>query len=131
MKKSALFILVLIFLVTVVPLSFSAETLRLDKMLDKLTSRQATSLQKLELIEQYKGQNVRGSGKVKDVLKKAGSPDKAMVYMEKPFRNKKYEIVLMTSSDRAKDIKKGKKINFEGAFVGMVFETLRFEDAEF
>ena len=111
------------------PLNALAGPMNLDSLLGKLASRRTTSLERLNLVEEYKGQAVKGSGRVKDVLKSFGEENKAMVYLEKSFAGKPYELVLITDAGAAESIKRGKFVRFEGNFAGMTFETLRFESA--
>lgn len=111
-------------------LSIYAETLSLNKMLNQLARPQLTSLQRSNLIENCKAQRLKGIGRVRDILKSSVSEDEAMIYLAKSFKGKQYEIVLIVSRESAVKIKKGNIIRFEGKFVGMTFETLRFEDAK-
>lgn len=128
--KNKVLIFSLILFITFSSLSCYAGLLTLNKMLGKLSTPRLTSLQKSNLVEQYKGQEVKGIGKVKDILKSFASENTAMLYIEKPFRGKRYEIVLVVSQNSVKKIKKGQRIRFEGKFVGITFNTLRFEDAK-
>lgn len=130
MKKIRLFALFLIFCVVLYPLSAYGQSVMVTTMLDKLTRPSTTSLQVLNLVEQYKGQTVKGQGKVKDILKSFGDENKAMVYINKPYRGKQYEILLVVDEGTVEKIKKGKGVWFEGKFATMTFRTLRFENAE-
>ena len=129
MKTSKIFAVIIIFVLLLYPVTVYAGNPTIGRMLAKLSNRRLTSLQKLELIEQYKGDYIKGSGRVRDVLKSFGSKNEAMVYIDKYYRGNKYEIVLMIGQDMVEDIKKGRAIRFEGKFVGMTFRTLRFKDA--
>ena len=107
-----------------------AQTLTLGKLLGKITKRQLTSIKKLAIIESYKGSEVSGTGKVKDALKTPGSDDKATIYLQKRFKGKYYQIVVIANRGDVAKIRKGKTTRFNGKFVGLSFDTLRFEDAE-
>ncbi len=130
MKKVKLVSLFLITCMALAPVSVYAKTMGINKILGHLSKPRATSLQKLETVEEYKGEIVRGTGIVKDVLKSFGEESGAMVYLKKNFRGKEYEIVLMVPVDEAEKVKKGMSVKFEAVFAGMTFQTLRFEDAE-
>ena len=130
MKRNKLFVFFLMLVIVFSPLCCYAKTLTLNKMMNQLVKSSLTSLQRMELVEKYKGQIVKGSGRVKDILKSFGSENEAMVYLQKPFRGKQYEVVLTVSIENAEKVKKGKTIRFEGSFEGMTFETLRFKDAK-
>lgn len=129
MKKITVFILLLAFSVIAYPISAYTQTLTLDKMLGKLTARRTTTLERTELVATYKGQAVKGIGRVKDVMESVTSENKATVYLERLFRGNAYEIVLAVNKEDVQNIRKGKKVRFEGTFVGMSFKTLRFDDA--
>jgi len=107
-----------------------AKTLNVNKLLGGLSRSRITSLQKLNTVEEYTGEIVRGTGIVKDVLRSFGETNEAMVYLKKNFRGKEYELVLVTPQDEAEKVKKGMSVKFEAVFTGMTFQTLRFEDAE-
>ncbi|MGB2705238.1 MAG: hypothetical protein WBC74_00010 [Candidatus Omnitrophota bacterium] len=130
MKQIKMLVLFLILCIALSPLSAYAKTLTLNKILSRLAKPRATSLQKLETVEEYKGEIVRGTGTVKDVLKSFGTEGEAMVYLKKYFRGKEYEIVLMVPQGEAEKVRKGMSVKFEAVFVGMTFKTLRFEEAE-
>ena len=70
MKHIKIVVLFLIICIALSPLSAHAKTLGLNKILSRLAKPRATSLQKLDTIEEYKGEIVKGSGIVKDVLKR-------------------------------------------------------------
>lgn len=130
MKHAKILALFLIACIILSPASAYARTMTLNKILVQLAKARATSLQKLETVEEYKGEIVRGTGTVKDVLKSFGEEGEAMVYLKKNFHGKEYELVLMTPQDEAEQMRKGMSVKFEAVFVGMTFQTLRFEDAE-
>ncbi len=130
MKKMKLIVLFLIVGMALTPVSAYAKTLGLNKILGRLAKPRATSLQKMDTVEEYKGEIVKGAGTVKDVLKSFGEKNEAMVYLKKYFRGKEYEIVLMVPRDEAEKVRKGMSVKFEAVFTGMTFQTLRFEDAE-
>jgi len=104
--------------------------LNLEQLLGKITKPGSTSLQKSDAMDSYKGKIIRGSGVVRDVLRSYGSDNEAMVYLDKAFRGRKYEIVLAVNRDDAEKIIKKKTVSFKGEFSGMSFGTLRFKNAE-
>ena len=81
-KYARLFISLLIVLSFSVN-AFGATVVALNKMLAKLNRSNVTSLQRSDLIQEYKGQVLKGKGKIQDVLKSAASENQAMVYLEK------------------------------------------------
>ena len=126
-KYARLFISLLIVLSFSVN-AFGATVVALNKMLAKLNRSNVTSLQRSDLIQEYKGQVLKGKGKIQDVLKSAASENQAMVYLEKYFKNKKYDIVLSMDIVTAEKLKKGKVLNFSGEFDGITGTTLRFKN---
>ncbi|MFH1380771.1 MAG: hypothetical protein ABIH57_01180 [Candidatus Omnitrophota bacterium] len=133
MKKRIIIGLILVSLIVVLQVSAYAEnggSIPLNKILQKLTKSNNTSLQRLDLSNQFKGEIVNGSGRVKDVIHSFGEDNKAMVYLSKPYKSKEYEIILLADIESAETIQKGNKIKFEGNFVGTTYQTLRFENAE-
>lgn len=129
MKKNKFCIGLLSALIVLSAVTCYAENVSLDVMLRQLSKSRLTSLQKLELIEQYTGKIVAGKGKVKDVIKSYGTENEAMVYLSKPVGDKQYELVIMAPQEEADKVRKGKTVGFEGVFAGMSFETLRFKNA--
>ena len=110
--------------------AFAAEGgMTLGQLFKKLTRSNETSLQKMDKLEEYKGLSIRGTGKVKDIMKSPGEADKALVYLIKSYRYKTYELVLTVDAESVKKIKKGNYLRFVGNFEGMALETLRFDDA--
>ena len=108
---------------------FAAEGgMTLGQLFKKLTRSNETSLQKMDKLQEYKGLSIRGTGKVKDIMKSPGEADKALVYLVKSYRYKNYELVLTVDAESVKKIKKGNYLKFVGNFEGMALETLRFDD---
>ena len=130
MLKKLIISLLLVCMVICPALSSYAKTVSLKQLLNQLTHPSITSLQRLDIISEYKGKDIRGSGKVKDIVRSFGSENEAMIYLKKSCKGKSFELVLLVDLDAASKIKKGKKIKFEGVFVGMSANTLRFEGAE-
>ena len=130
MKRKIICLVSILLLTALVSFSSYAENITLDTMLRKLGDRNVTSLKKVELIDSYKGQVVKGAGKVRDVVKSFGSENTALVYIRKPYQGKLYEIILTVDQQSAENIKKGRNIAFEGKFAGMTFETLRLEEGK-
>ena len=102
----------------------------LPTLLGKLTKSGNTSLMRLYIVDEYKGEIVAGSGKVKDIIKSFGDKDEAMVYLRKSYKGKEYELVLLTDILGVEKIRKGKSVSFEGNFIGITYLTLRFENVE-
>ena len=125
MKKNI--VLSLIAFICLYSLVAYADTMPLDRILSKFSNPHLTSLQKLDLLENYKGTDVKGKGKITDIVKSYGTKDEAMIYMLRTVRGQKYEIVVSVSRESAENIRKGKTINFEGVFTGMSFRTLKLE----
>jgi len=130
MLKNIIIGLLLICMVVCPALSSYAKTVSLNHLLNQITHPRTTSLQRLDIISDYKGKDIRGSGKVNDILRSFGSENEAMIYLKKSHRGKNLELVLFVDLDTASKIKKGKKIKFEGVFVGMSADSLRFEGVE-
>ncbi|OGX17115.1 MAG: hypothetical protein A3K83_06870 [Omnitrophica WOR_2 bacterium RBG_13_44_8b] len=133
MRQNKFFMFFLMVLFISVPMCLYAKderVLSLNGMLTSLTNPRLTSLQKMTLIDGYKSTVVKGAGKVKDVLISYGSENETLVCIQKPFRGKEYEVVLLTSRESAEKIQKGNTVGFEGTFVAMAFETLRFKDVK-
>jgi len=130
MKAKQYISLFLILSVLFFTFTATADTVKLNKILQQFSDPRVTSLQKVDLIKQYKGQSVRGDGRVRDVVKSFGKDEKALVYLRKPYGGKNFELILTVSQESAEKIKKGRGIKFEGKFAGMTFETLRFDDAK-
>ena len=104
--------------------------MKLDRLLKRLTKYGQTSMQKSDLLQEYNGCSIRGIGKVKDIMKSPGESNKALVYLVKSYRYKKYELVLTMDAESVKKVKKGSYLSFVGNFEGMALETLRFDDAK-
>ncbi|MFH1594560.1 MAG: hypothetical protein ABID09_07695 [Candidatus Omnitrophota bacterium] len=104
--------------------------LTLNKLLSKISKSSSTTLERLNTIEEYKGQVVKGAGKVKDILKRNGSEKEALVYIRRPFGGIEYEVIVAVDRESTKEIKKGITVAFEAKFTGLTFETLRFEDGK-
>jgi len=102
----------------------------LTKLLGKLTKSGNTSLMRLDIVDEYKGEIVAGAGKVKDIIKSFGDEDQAMVYLKKSYKGKEYELILLIDALSVEKIQKGKSVNFTGNFVGITYLTLRFENVE-
>lgn len=102
----------------------------LPKLLGKLTKSGNTSLMRLDIVDEYKGEIVAGAGSVKDIIKSFGNKDEAMVYLRKSYKGKEYELVLLTDAIGVEKIRKGKSVSFSGNFVGITYLTLRFENVE-
>jgi len=130
MKKMKYIALLLIVCMALAPISADAKTIGLKKILNRLTKPRATSLQKMDIVEKFKGELVRGAGTVKDVLKSFGEKDEAMVYLKKYYKGKEYELVLVVPKEQAAKVRKGMGVKFKGVFAGMTFQTLRFENTE-
>ena len=130
MKNVRILALFLLVAITLFPLSAYAETMSLHKLVSLLNAPRATSFQTMERVNEYKDETVRGSGRVKDVLKSFGTEGEAMVYLKKRINGKTYEIILMVLEEDAEKIKKQRNVRFIGTFAGLTFQTLRFEDAE-
>ena len=127
-NKYARFLISLLIVLSFSVNASGATVVALDKMLAKLNRSNVTSLQRSDLIQEYKGQVLKGKGKIQDVLKSAASENQAMVYLEKYFKNKKYDIVLSMDIVTAEKLKKGKALNFSGEFDGIIGTTLRFKN---
>ena len=130
MKRIKFIALLLAFSVILTPLALCERPVRLKKMFSELTRPRLTSLRKLELVNKYKGEIVKGVGRVKDVVKSYGIEGEAMVYLKKHYRGKEYEIVLVIPEESAEKIKKGMSLTFEGNFAGMTYHTLRFKNVD-
>lgn len=131
MKKNKFIAILLTLVIALSPLSAYARTVELNTLLRKVTRPNLTSLQRLDIIETYKGKSVRGEEKVKDIRKSLGSEKNATILLQKRYKGKEYDIVLTTSElEKAKKITKGKRVKFVGKFVGMTFETVRFENVK-
>lgn len=126
-NKCARFLISLVVAVLFSINAFGADV-TLNKVLAKLSKSNVTSLQRSDLIQEYKGQVINGKGKIEDVLKSAASENQAMVYLEKYFKSKRYEIVLSMDIVTAEKLKKGKALKFSGEFDGITGTTLRFKN---
>ncbi|MBN1354611.1 MAG: hypothetical protein JW994_08105 [Candidatus Omnitrophica bacterium] len=130
MKTRNIAVFALIASVLLYQTTLFAANMSLDNILKQITNPRLTSLQKLAVLEQYKGQTMSGYGKVKDILKGYGPDNIALVYVTRSCRDKEYEIELTVPLASAEKVLKGKKVSFEGIFGGMTFETLRFTDVK-
>ena len=130
MKSIKLISLLLAFSVMFSPLALCERPVRLKKMLSELTRPRNTSLRKLDIVNKYKGEIVKGVGRVKDVVKSYGIKGEAMVYLKKRYRSKEYELVLIMPEESVEKVKKGMSLQFEGNFAGMTYQTLRFKNVD-
>jgi len=131
-RYKALFVTVIIstlFIATAV-FAQNEKPAKLNDMLSELTRSRITTLQKANIIESYKGQIMGGSARVKDVIDDYATQDKANIYLIKPYRGVKYKLTLLVDKDTAKELKKGRRVNFEGRLVEMTFNTLHFKNAK-
>ena len=130
MKKITFLTIFLAFSIALSPLCCYAETISLGKLLRELTGSKITSLEKSNIARKYKGEIVKGTGIVKDIIKTYGAENNAMVYLKKKLRNKEYEIVLIADEKNVHKIRKGKNIAFKGKFAGTSYDAFRFEEVE-
>jgi len=130
MKINKLLLCILILFIAFPLLSEAAKNPTLFRILKELNKSRETSLQKMEIVQSYKGQVVTGKGKVKDILRSFASENEAMVYLTKRYGDKKYEVIVAVSKESVQKLKKGKRIKFEGNFAGMSYDTLRFEEGK-
>ncbi|MFC1576671.1 hypothetical protein ACFL3J_03260 [Candidatus Omnitrophota bacterium] len=128
MRNQKLIALCLIVLIAFSSVPSYGKAPTLYDMLRKLNKSRITTLQRSEVVDEYMGQVVKGDGRIKDILKSFSKEGEAMVYLDKPFKGKRYEVVVAVSRESAEKLRKGKRIRFEGKFAGISYETLRFEE---
>ena len=130
MKKNIfLRILLVVFICSYLALAH-ADIVSIDKILSQFSNPKLTSLQKLDLVESYRGTDVRGKAKVTDVVKSYGNDNEAMIYTTRTVRGQKYEIVVAVPKESVNKIRKGNTIKFEGVFTGMSFRTIKLDGGE-
>ncbi|MBL7158250.1 MAG: hypothetical protein ISS91_01945 [Candidatus Omnitrophica bacterium] len=137
MNIKTIFSVILIFCLVLAPSAGFAEDtkdaadgMNLNQLLKRLTRAGQTSMQKSDLLQEFKGYSIKGTGKVKDIIKSPGESGKALVYLTRSYRYKKYELVLTMDAESVKKVRKGSYLRFVGSFEGMALETLRFDDAK-
>ena len=130
MKRTITFsiFLLVIFLASTLPLE--AKVVNINTLLLRTSKPRLTSMQKLDIVESYKGVMFKGKGKVKDIIKSFKSKDKAMVQLVKTIRGQTYEIILIVDKKDVQKTKKGRWITFEGVFAGFNFDTIRFDNVK-
>jgi len=131
MTKNKIIAFLLAILIAFYPIFTYATTIHLNTLLRNLTRHDLTTIQKMELLDSYKGKIVTGEEMVDDVTKGFASENDITIRFKKRYKGTRYDIILQTVDlETAKDIKKGKRVKFEGEFAGMTFDTLRFENVK-
>lgn len=130
MKRLKILVFFVIFAMLVSTLPAYARTINVNSLLKKLSNPKLTSYQKINYVDKYKGQTVKGSGRIKDVLKRYGTENEVMLYVRRTMRGMEYEITLAATGENLHRVRKGQRISFSGTFTGMAFDRLSFEDVK-